>query len=64
MQNYRPVSTIPCFPKIFEKIIYSRLYNFFASKGVIYENQYGFRRHHSTSHAVNYSVNKIISDIE
>ena len=64
MKNYRPVSTLPCFGKIFEKIIYSRLYNFFTSKGIIYENQYGFRRHHSTSHAVNYSVNKIISNIE
>ena len=63
-QNYRPVSTLPCFGKIFEKIIYSRLYNFFSSKGIIYENQYGFRSHHSTSHAVNYSINEIVSNIE
>ena len=64
MQNYRPVSTLPCFSKIFEKIIYSRLYNFLNSKGIIYDNQYGFRSHHSTSHAVNYSINKIVSNIE
>ena len=39
LDNYRPVSTLPIFGKIFEKIIYSRLYNFFSSKNVIYENQ-------------------------
>ena len=33
LENYRPVSTLPIFGKIFEKIIYSRLYNYFVSKG-------------------------------
>ena len=28
-ENYRPVCTLPVFGKIFEKIIYSRLYKFF-----------------------------------
>ena len=64
LQNYRPVSTLPCFGKIFEKIIYSRLYNYCVSKNILYENQYGFRSHHSTSHAVNYSIDKIICNIE
>ena len=64
LQNYRPVSTLPCFGKIFEKVIYSRLYNFCITKKIIYENQYGFRSHHSTSHAVNYSIDKIICNIE
>ena len=31
LENYRPVSTLPLFGKIFEKIIYSRLYSFFLS---------------------------------
>ena len=64
LQNYRPVSTLPCFGKIFEKIIYSRLYSFCIAKNIIYENQYGFRSHHSTSHAVNYSIDKIVCNIE
>ena len=33
MKNYRPVSTLPIFGKIFEKVIYVRLYNFFVSQG-------------------------------
>jgi hypothetical protein len=59
--NYRPVSTLPIFGKIFEKILYSRIYNFALSQGIIDKNQFGFRKSHSTSHAVNYSV-KIIED--
>ena len=33
LQNYRPVSTLPIFGKIFEKIIYTRLYGFLSSRG-------------------------------
>ena len=59
LENYRPVSTLPVFGKILEKIIYSRLYSFLISKGIIYHNQFGFRKGHSTSHALNFSVNHI-----
>ena len=64
LDNYRPVSTLPIFGKILEKLIYNRLYNFLLSENVIYENQFGFRKMHSTSHAINYSINKILSEIE
>ena len=59
LQNYRPVSTLPIFGKIFEKIIYTRLYSFLSSQGILHENQFGFRKGHSTSHALNYSVHQI-----
>ena len=59
IENYRPISTLPIFSKIFEKIIHKRLYNFFISKKVIPETQFGFRKGHSTSHALNYSVDII-----
>ena len=62
--NYRPISILPIFGKIFEKLIYARLYDFLLSKNVIYDKQFGFRKNHSTSHAVNYSINKIISNLE
>lgn len=64
LDNYRPISTLPVFGKILEKIIYSRLYSFLLSVNAIYENQFGFRKHHSTSHAINYSINKIMNEIE
>ena len=62
--NYRPISVLPIFGKFFEKVLYNRLYSFFMSKNVIYNKQFGFRKNHSTGHAINYSVNKIISELQ
>ena len=59
LENYRPVSILPIFGKIFEKVIYSRLYSFLSSKNILHENQFGFRKEHSTNHALNYSVSYI-----
>ena len=59
IENYRPVSTLPIFGKIFEKIIYNRLYNFFTSKGILSHNQFGFRKGHSTYHAIHHSIHII-----
>ena len=56
LENYRPVSTLPIFGKIFEKLIYARLYSFLTAKNILHENQYGFRKGHSTSHALHSSV--------
>lgn len=61
LQNYRPVSTLPIFGKIFEKIIYCRLYSFLLSQNTLCSTQFGFRKDHSTSHALNYSINHIQS---
>ena len=64
LENYRPVSTLPIFGKIFEKILYTRLYNYFVSKGILYDGQFGFRKYHSTSHALNYSIDQIKESIK
>ena len=60
-ENYRPIATLPIFGKIFEKLIYSRIYRFLIAKNILVDTQFGFRKGHSTSHAINYSVN-IIND--
>ena len=52
-ENYRPISVLPIFSKIFEKILYHRLYSFFTSNNVIHDKQFGFRKNHSTGHAIN-----------
>ena len=49
--NYRPISILPILGKIFEKIIFKRLYNFVTHKGIISENQFGFIKKKSTSQA-------------
>lgn len=63
LENYRPVSILPIFGKIFEKIIYKRLYSFFTSQGLLHETQFGFRSGHSTSHALNLSVELIQKEL-
>ena len=52
IENYRPVSTLPIFGKFFEKIIFSRLYSFLTAKSILHDKQFGFRKSHSTSHAL------------
>ena len=61
LKNYRPVSTLPIFGKIFEKIIYSRIYNFFSCNNLLTDCQFGYRKKHSTGHAIHHSVN-IVKD--
>ena len=64
LENYRPISVLPIFGKIFEKVIHSRIYNFVNSKNLLYDKQYGFRKSHSTSHAVNDSVTHINNELK
>ena len=52
IQNYRPISLLPSFSKIFEKIAYNQLYNYFLSNNLLCKSQYGFRKKHSTDHAI------------
>ena len=59
LENYRPISTLPIFAKIFEKIIYERLYSYFISQRLMTDKQFGFRKGHSTSHALHYSIDHI-----
>ena len=56
-ENYRPVSILPIFGKLFEKIKYSRLYDYLTSKGILYGNQFGFKKSYSCS--LNYSISEI-----
>ena len=41
--NYRPISLLPIFAKVFEKIIFINLYNYLATNNLITKNQSGFR---------------------
>ena len=38
--------------KIFEKLIYKRIYYYLDQKKLIYSKQFGFRGNHSTNHAI------------
>jgi hypothetical protein len=61
--NYRPISLLPCFSKILERLVYNRLDNFLTSFNILHNNQYGFRKQHSTDLALLDIYNKISSSL-
>ena len=50
--NYRPISLLSNINKIFEKVVFNRVYNFLHKYDCFYKNQFGFRPKHSTEHAL------------
>ena len=50
--NYRPISILPSFSKFLEKVVYNRLYNYLSKLEILCDNQFGFRKNHSTSLAL------------
>ena len=50
--NYRPISILPAFSKILEKIVCNRLLHFLESKNILYKHQYGSTKNHNTIHPV------------
>ena len=53
-ENYRPISLLPIFEKILEKLVYGSLYSHRTSSRVIDQNQSGFRKG-------NLTVNQLLS---
>ena len=62
--NYRPISLLSVFNRIFEKTMYNRLINFVEKHQLLSDVQYGFRKNHSTHHAVLDIVNTIQSNMD
>ena len=57
--NYRPISVLPIFSKLFEKLVYIRLLNYLSQHSILSDNQYGFRTNHDTRLAVLEMIDKI-----
>ena len=49
ISNYRPISLLSNLNKIFEKLMYKRIYAFLEKFNVLYDLQFGFRAKHSTN---------------
>ena len=64
VENYRPISLLPVFSKILERLMYNRLNSFLKRFNVLYEKQFGFRNKHSTSHATAYLSSKIHQNLD
>ena len=62
--NYRPVSLLCILAKVFEKIMYNRLIDFLDIYKIIVENQFGFRKMHSSYMALMTMMDKLIQSRE
>ena len=59
LTNYRPISVLSFFSKIFEKIVYNIVSDFLCDNEVLYDYQFGFRSRHSTQQALITLVDRI-----
>jgi hypothetical protein len=63
--NYRPISLLSNINKIIEKLMHERVYDFLEKYNCIYNLQFGFRKGHSTTHALidlTEAIRKMIDD--
>ena len=59
LDNLRPISLLPVVSKIFEKIINRQIVKYSEDKKIVPDQQFGFKKRHSTIHA----ISKLLSDI-
>ena len=50
--NYRPISLLSAFSKIYEKLLFTRIYSYLNVNKLIYNKQFGFRSNYYTNHAI------------
>ena len=62
--NYRPISLLPIFSKIFEKLMYKRVMEFITKNNILIPSQFGFQKNKSTELAVNAIINNIINSFD
>ena len=55
--NYRPISSLPCISRLFEKLIFNQFYEYLDANISLYEHQSGFRLLHSVATALMTSTN-------
>lgn len=58
LKNYRPISLLPAFSKIYEKVMFNKILSYLNSKDILYKHQYGFRPKYSTI----YPIIKLLND--
>ena len=64
LDNYRPISLLPCVSKIVEKVMHKQIYDFLETFKLLYRSQYGSRKCHSTELAVLELVDHLIEQMD
>ena len=50
--SYKPIAVLPTIARVFEKLTYGELYNYFTKNNLLGNKQFGFRSLHSTALAL------------
>ena len=64
LSNYRPISMLPVFSKIFEKLLHREINDFLDKNKLLNNSQFGFRSKHSTVHALINAVENLHTAID
>ena len=62
--NYRPISLLPFYSKLFEKLMYKRLIEFLNKQNLFYKFQFGFRNNQPTYMPLIILLEKITSALD
>ena len=62
--NYRPISLLSAFSKIYERAMHTRLESFVNTNNSLHEDQYGFRKQRSCEHALVAAKQKILHSLD
>lgn len=64
INNYRPISVLPFFSKVFEKVMYNRIIDFLSKHDILYQYQFGFRKKMSTEMALAIATDKVSQEMD
>lgn len=62
--NYRPISILSTFSKVVERVFLNRLTSFLTTNGVLFQNQFGFRKNLSTLNAMFNFISNVASSLD
>lgn len=64
VNNFRPISLIPCIAKVFEKAMHSRLEQYLSDNNILAIQQNGFQKKKSTALAIFQGLTEILDGLE
>ena len=64
VNNYRPISLLTSISKILERLVYVRTLKFLVNCNILSDSQFGFRKRHSTTHAILTFIDKVAHAID
>ena len=59
VSNYRPISLLPIFSKILERLVYNQLIDYIEENKILDDLQFGFQKNKLTEHAISSIISSI-----